>query len=197
MIVAVIPLKSLATAKSRLAGVLSDDERRQLVIEMLERVVSAVRESGLVEQIALVTPERWLAERLGLVHLADRGDLNVSLQEGVQWALGVGAEQLLILPADLALINARDVIALWDTACEQADVTIARTVDGGTGALLLRPPDVLSPSFGPDSFQVHLDLSAEKGLSIWTVTREGLAVDVDEREDLVNVEKEKIACRVP
>ena len=54
----------------------------------------------------------------------------------------------------------------------------------GTNALLLTPPDVIEPSFGPDSRARHEQLAAAAGVACDVVGVETLAIDVDTAEDL-------------
>src|SRR5438270_12904144 len=65
-----VPLKRLNGAKSRLAAVLSPDERAALVRRMLEGVASAVAAAGF-ERITLVTSETIEVD--GLARFDDRG----------------------------------------------------------------------------------------------------------------------------
>lgn len=178
MISAAIPLKRLTEAKSRLAPALDDGQRQALALAMVRRVVRAVRASGAVQRVALVTPDTEVAERLGVEALPDRGDLNRSLQGAVTWAKDSAA--LLLLPADLPLVSAEDIRAL----AAAPGVVLARTQDGGTGALLLRPPNAVPPHFGPDSFAVHRRLAERRGLTVTHLTAPGLSYDLDTVADL-------------
>ena len=53
---AVIPVKSLATAKSRLAEHLTLSQRQTLVLDMLYHVLQVLRETELFERISVVSP---------------------------------------------------------------------------------------------------------------------------------------------
>ena len=65
MVFALIPVKSLATAKSRLAAALDADERRALVIAMFERVISECGACDRIDQICVVTTD---AEITAIAH---------------------------------------------------------------------------------------------------------------------------------
>ncbi|MDE3194365.1 MAG: hypothetical protein KGN00_11830, partial [Chloroflexota bacterium] len=93
-------------------------------------------------------------------------------------------ECVALLPADLAALRADDVAALLEAA-EEADVVIAPDRRArGTNALVLRPPDALEPLFGPDSFAAHREAASRAGLRVRVVERAGLALDLDEADDL-------------
>jgi 2-phospho-L-lactate guanylyltransferase len=184
MIAALIPVKDLAVAKSRLVETLSDCERRRLVLTLLRRTADALSGSGVVARIAVTTPERAVADGVGAEWIPDAGSLNASLLAGVRWAIAVGAAGLLVVPADLPLITAADIEAVVAAGADHNGVTIAPCLDGGTGALLLRPPDAISPCFGPNSHARHLKSSARAGLRSTVVCRAGLAHDLDTPADL-------------
>lgn len=181
-IAAVIPVKRLAHAKSRLAGRLSPRDRAGLVLALLERAVSALETSGVVESIAVVTPEPDVARRVGTVHIADSGSLNGSLSNAATWAISEGCGGLLVLPGDLPLVSPDDICDL--VGLQSPGVTIAPTHDGGTGALLLIPPDAISPGFGHDSFARHVGWAQERGIPVRTFNRTGFACDLDTADDL-------------
>ena len=185
MIAVVIPIKRLSDAKSRLAQRLGPDQRADLVIALAQRTISVVERSGLASRIALVTPEAGLGVRLGVSVVPDGGDLNSSLRAAAGWSLQVGANSLLILPGDLALLERNDLHALLSV--RTPGISIAETDDGGTGALFLVPPDCIEPAFGPGSYERHIERATEAGLPVRIVRRQGLAFDLDTPSDLDRV----------
>jgi 2-phospho-L-lactate guanylyltransferase len=184
MIVAAIPVKRLSQAKSRLASRLSNAERSALVLTLLQQTVAALRESGVVGRIAVATPESELGDRLGVESLPDSGSLNSTLLEAAEWAHRAGAKGLLILPGDLPLLRAADVRIMAEIDIERSGIAIAPTHDGGTGALLLFPPEVIPPSFGADSFRRHVELAQARGLSVREIAADAFTFDLDTVENL-------------
>jgi 2-phospho-L-lactate/phosphoenolpyruvate guanylyltransferase len=57
----------------------------------------------------------------------------------------------------------------------------------GTNALLLRPPDVIAPAFGPPSVVRHFAAGRAAGALARLVTRLGLSHDVDTPADLASL----------
>lgn len=181
MIAAVMPIKGLRTAKSRLAAHLPQREREALVLRLAARGVGAMRETGLIRSIAVVTPDRALANILGTEYLPDAGDLNSSLRSAIGWAQECTAGGVLILPCDLPMVTAEDVAAM---VSQGSGITIAPTHDGGTGALCLAPPQAIAPEFGPGSYARHVLSARERGVPVHEVERPGLYHDLDTAEDL-------------
>lgn len=184
MIAAAVPLKALPHAKGRLSKRLDESARTNLVVRMLHRTLRALLQSGVVDTVALVTAERHLDLPAGIQRLPDRGGLNPSLVAAAAWATERGAAKLLILPADLPQISAESVRHIIRSHNDDLGVALARTQDGGTGALLLAPPDAIPPAFGPGSFARHEDLALARGIPVCRILDRAFTFDLDTSEDL-------------
>jgi 2-phospho-L-lactate guanylyltransferase len=88
------------------------------------------------------------------------------------------------MPADLPQITIQDVWELYQLGLSGPGVVIAPSRDGGTNALLLRPPGVIEFAFGPRSFERHCLLAQAAGLPVRVLDSPTLAIDVDWPEDL-------------
>jgi 2-phospho-L-lactate/phosphoenolpyruvate guanylyltransferase len=188
---AVVPVKDLRGTKSRLAPVLDPGARAGLTLYMMGRVVAALREAG-VEDVCVVSPDRIVlteAQRRGATPLIQESrGLNPALEEGRRRALDRGASTLLVLPADLPLLDAEDVRAVLVSAGEGPSVVISPDgAHSGTNALLLKPPDVLPFAFGLDSFEVHLGAARRRDLDVHVCERTHLAFDLDTAGDLARL----------
>jgi 2-phospho-L-lactate guanylyltransferase len=84
------------------------------------------------------------------------------------------------------LISTDDLQALLDAAgAAPRAVVVGSSHDGqGTNALLLRPPDVITPAFGPPSVGRHVQLGLAAGAHTVVRAGLGLALDVDTPDDL-------------
>jgi 2-phospho-L-lactate/phosphoenolpyruvate guanylyltransferase len=185
MIVAVIPVKRLSEAKSRLSSRLNSEERATLVMTLVRRTVGVLKEVDAIGRIGVATEERELVESLGAVDwLPDLGGLNASLVHAASWATGVDARSMLVVPCDLPLLEPSDIRALLDSSPTEPGLAIAPTQDGGTGALLLSPPQVLPPVFGLDSFKRHQYEAHARNIPVYTVFRPGFSHEIDTLEDL-------------
>jgi 2-phospho-L-lactate guanylyltransferase len=179
-------------AKSRLAGVLDTAQRGQLALAMLGDVVAACRESrSLLDGVVAVVDEpaaRWVAHGAGAVVVDDPtpADMNVAAARGILKALQFGAQTVIVLPGDVPLISKHDLSALIDAAGnERRTVIIGASRDGlGTNALLLRPPHVIHPAFGPPSVERHVRAARVAGAVTRVESKLGLSLDVDTPADL-------------
>ena len=190
---AVVPVKDLQGTKSRLAPVLDPWARAGLTLYMMGRVVGAIREAG-IGDVCVVSPDRLVleeAERRGATPLIQESrGLNPALEEGRRRALELGASALLVLPADLPLLEAVDVRAILKEAGEGTSAVVSP--DGarsGTNALLIQPPDALPFAFGTNSFEAHLGAASGRSLEVRICERPHLAFDLDTAGDLAHLRK--------
>lgn len=189
---AVIPVKRLDQAKSRLAGRLSPAERSLLVVQLLDRVLEAVFASALVGDCLVVSPDPLVrahaeaAGALGVDEVPPGGGQNPSLE----WGRAVAQSRwhpsaLLVLSGDLPLITPTDLDAIAQLGAKDGTVVLApdrRRV--GTNALYLRPPDLLPFRFGPDSRREHTTEAESRGLRVEIYQGVGTTFDLDLPEDL-------------
>lgn len=187
-VLAVVPVKDLRGTKSRLAPVLNPAARAGLTLYMMGRVVSRLLEAG-VGEVCVVSPDPVVLEEArgrGAVPLPQKSrGLNPALEEGRLRATQDGAPALLVLPADLPLIEAGDVREVLAAAKEAPSaVVVPDGAHSGTNALLLKPPDALPFLFGPESFEAHLQAARDRGLDAAVCENDHLAFDLDTAGDL-------------
>ena len=178
-----IPLKRLDDAKSRLANVLTAEERSALMLELLEGVLAAADEADL-GPITIVSSEPALPD--GVAHFDDQGlawndALAAAMREVVTEPIAA------VVSADLPRVTAEDFQALV-AATPDRGLAIARAHDGGTNAVSMRPPGAVPTHFGePSSAAVHAQTTATAGLAARLVDVPGLAFDVDTPADLAEL----------
>jgi 2-phospho-L-lactate guanylyltransferase len=199
-VVAVVPIRSLCDGKQRLRPALADDRRRSMIVDMLERVLAAATGSGVLDAVAVVSPDPdalVLARTLGADAIAqpdDRPGLDAAIDLGRDWAVARRATALLALFGDLPLITADDVRNL---VRRDAPVVIAPDRhDQGTNALLLR----LGPAgrefrfqYGAGSKRRHVDEAHRLHLEVATAVAMGTAFDLDTPDDLANLTSATLA----
>jgi 2-phospho-L-lactate/phosphoenolpyruvate guanylyltransferase len=177
-------------AKSRLGQVLDPAQRQALARAMLADVLAVCTSVDALDGVLAVldTPEaRTLACSLGVRAIHDPGgDMNAAAGAGLAAAQACGAQTAIVLPGDIPLLTVSDLEALVAAAADAPyTVVIGASRDGlGTNALLLRPPDVIRPSFGPPSVERHVRLGDQAHAATHVLPHLGLAHDVDTPRDL-------------
>ncbi len=188
---AVMAVKHIDRAKSRLASELSIEQRAQLVLAMFTDTVVAATAVPELLSLTVVTPDPLVAARareLG-AHVIDEpplGDdpLNTALAAGARDARERhGPAHLLALQADLPALRTAELADVLAVAVGARSVVIDHT-GTGTAALLVRDTVApLSPRFGADSARAHRAAGAVPLSGHWP----GLRCDVDTPEDLDTV----------
>jgi 2-phospho-L-lactate/phosphoenolpyruvate guanylyltransferase len=190
---AILPIKHFAQAKLRLAEELTASTRRALVEAMFSDVLLALRRSPAVDEILVITADRnaqRIAGGRGARVLDDheRGH-NAAALIGIRAAVGDGIERALLVPGDCPMLEPAELDALVARPGPARSALIVPDRHGtGTNALLLTPPDVLQPSFGPGSAERHLTEARAKGIEAEIVEVPSLALDIDTPEDLAALE---------
>lgn len=182
-----------AGAKTRLSGILDPDARSRLAAAMLEDVLAACADAPFVRRVVVTESEavREMARRSAYEVLdAPLASTNTAASAALDHAAAAGAARALVLASDLPLLGAADLAALV-AAADAAEVVIAPDRHRrGTNALLLTPPAVIAPAFGPGSFQLHLARARQAGVRPRTVSARGIATDIDDSADLRHVLRE-------
>jgi 2-phospho-L-lactate guanylyltransferase len=190
---AILPIKTLDEAKTRLAAELDPRPRRALVEAMFSDVLVALRRAKLVDQVLVVSRDhnaQRIAGGYGAM-VADDEDSghNDAAGRGISRALELGAERVLLVPGDTPLLDPVELDGLLSRKLEPPTVLVVPDRHGtGTNALLLQPPDAMKPSFGPGSHDRHHRHAATAGITAITVEIPSLALDLDTPEDLQAVE---------
>jgi len=186
----IVPVKALDESKSRLRGVLTPDQRVELSREMLLHTLQVLLEIPEVERTLVVSADPKvlaLAREHGAEALEERGspELNKALSQATALAQDSNVKAVLVLPADLPLIQATDVRALIELTQDPPVVIISpdRT-HSGTNALLVAPLGKLEYAFGPDSYNHHVRRAEAAGARIEIIELPALGLDLDAPEDL-------------
>ena len=96
----------------------------------------------------------------------------------------MAVEELLILHADLPLVTAEALRDLIAQAPEAPSATLVRPGDGGTNAMLLRPPGRFPLAYGRGSGDLHESAAREAGLAVRRADAPALALDLDTPSDV-------------
>jgi 2-phospho-L-lactate guanylyltransferase len=181
----IMPVKSLASAKSRLADHLGPTDRRALVDALFEDALELCRGADFLDWYVVTADEdvSAAASAAGLIPVADPGfGLNPALTAAVRLVLGRGASSATIVVSDLPRARPIDIADILDTG-STSDVVAVPAADGGTSALYLRPPDVMPVAFGPRSLAAHVEAADRAGLRCSLLPLATMELDLDTIED--------------
>jgi 2-phospho-L-lactate guanylyltransferase len=190
---AILPIKTLDDAKTRLAEELDPRPRRALVEAMFSDVLVALRRATLVDEVLVVSRDhnaQRIAGGYGAM-VSDDEDTghNDAAGRGIDRAVALGADRVLLVPGDTPLLDPAEIDGLLGRPLQPPCVLIVPDRHGtGTNALLLAPPNAMKPSFGPGSHDRHHLHATAAGITAETVEVPSLALDLDTPEDLRAVE---------
>lgn len=188
--IAILPVKSFDAAKQRLADMLGGGARKALAQAMFSDVLATLRRVPELDEIAVVTADRAAesaaaGKRVTVLRDSTQAGQSAAALIGIRHALARGYERVLLVPGDTPLVQPRDLAAL--VAGTPGVVIVADRHGTGTNALVLSPPDVIEPAFGPGSFARHV-AAAEAAQAQYSVEEiQGLALDVDTPSDLAEL----------
>ena len=195
---AIVPVKPLRRGKSRLAGILTEDERADLNRSLLQHTLQILSELREVDEVLVVSRDPQvltIARNHGARTVREDGqpELNTALKRATVIAQVYATRGVLVLPADLPLISREDALALVERATDPPVVVIAPDRHGkGTNALLISPAGLIEYNFGEDSFRRHCELVKKAGARLEVVNLHSLGLDLDSPEDyeiIKNLEK--------
>jgi 2-phospho-L-lactate guanylyltransferase len=187
--VILVPVKNLSAAKQRLAAVLDQPARTELAQTMLHDVVATLAAWPCRPACALVTSDPFAVE------LARRYDFEVipdpanpgetgAIEMATRICVERGLDSTLVIPADIPLIQSSELDEILKQAPDEGSV-LAPAADGrGTNAAFRCPANLFPLRFGNDSFKPHLAAAQATGKPCIVLHLPGIAVDVDNPEDL-------------
>jgi 2-phospho-L-lactate guanylyltransferase len=190
---AIVPVKPLRHGKSRLAGVLTPDERTDLNRRLLDHTLATLSAIPEIEHVLVVSRDQSalaLARSHGARTVLEDGapKLNVALARATIVARTYATRGVLIIPADLPLVAPEDVRAMLELGQDPPVVVVAPDRRRqGTNALLVCPAGLIEYDFGPGSFQRHCERARQAQARLEILELPSLALDMDLPEDLDQV----------
>ena len=198
-VLAIIPVKSLSSTKSRLRTVLNLQERQVFTLNILSRTIQTLKSLDKDQRILVLTPDDRvlsLVKGLGAIGLKDGGKgLNLALEQGTRWAIDQGFEAILILPCDIPFLDSKDIKTILGMGAEGERVVVIAPNKGknGTNALFVKPPGILKYSFGVNSFERHRQQAIAQNVKFEVYSSASAAFDLDTSEEYrLLLEKEHV-----
>ena len=161
--VAVVPVKTLATAKSRLAP-WSEERRRALAMAFAVDTVTALRAVPDIRTVVVVTSDTEVASGVAagvdpnVEVLAEpaEGGLDTAITAGVDWSRSRHSDAgVVVVAADLPALRPDDIAAVLRAASAHPRTVVADREGTGTTMLTGLPGSPPRPQFGADSLSRH------------------------------------------
>jgi len=172
---ALIPYKPV-NPKTRLAPVMTQEEREEFAEVMLGDVISAVRKTGCTATL-LCTSKYTCSEAQVVIR-------KEGLNEAINWALLQFRCPALIIMSDLPMTTSGSLQRVLST---KADMAIVPGLGGGTNVIFVKHPEIFHVEYYNFSYCRHLQIAEELGLTVEIIDSMRLSIDVDEPSDLVEL----------
>jgi 2-phospho-L-lactate guanylyltransferase len=198
---AIVPVKPFRDSKSRLAHILTADQRSELTGAMLHHTLAVLASVPAIQRTLVVSRDPGVL-KLARQHSAmtyeeaEKQDLNKALMRAAHITAAQKADCAIILPADLPFLTAKDVTQVLQAAspelCKGGNGYLSRRrgiaicsdrQDNGTNALLICPPTGFNFHYGQGSFQRHLAEAEQLGMAQCIVDSSGIRFDLDTEDD--------------
>ena len=196
---AIVPVKRFDQAKSRLATVLSTQERIDLCLAMTEDVVDCLTKVSSIQGIAIISSEPLLKDLLikyACIRLEDQegAGFSANMDHAANWLEARGHTEMIYVPADVPAITPDEIETLIRNHNNGVTIVPAKA-ESGTNLLVCTPPSAIPFQFGPNSCDHHHQVAQSRGLPVQILQSPGLANDIDEPDDLYWLMKSGIHCR--
>src|SRR5215472_17399766 len=189
---AVVPVKERVSAKERLAPMLRPETRQALALAMLQDVLAAVAATPGIAGLVVLTVDAEagrLAASYGgrVIEAGARGSHTGAVTTAARLLAAEGCTGMLTLPGDIPLVTSREIASLLAAHLPAPSFTIVPSHDErGSNAIACSPPDAVPLRFGENSFYPHLQAAEVRGIRPNVVRLTGIALDIDNPEDVVS-----------
>jgi 2-phospho-L-lactate guanylyltransferase len=184
-----VPVKSLANAKQRLASVLDQPTRTKLAQAMLLDVLEALGTWTNRPDVGIVTSDPFaqeLARRFDFQIIPDnanRGETD-AIEMATRVCEAQGVDSTLVIPGDIPLVTASELEQILRAAPAEGSVLVPAADGRGTNAAWRRPAGLFPLRFGNDSFKPHLTAARATEKPCVVLSLPGIALDIDNPSEL-------------
>jgi 2-phospho-L-lactate guanylyltransferase len=187
--VILVPVKNLSSAKKRLAGVLDQPSRTALAQAMLHDVLTTLHNWNVRPAVTVVTSDPYAVKlateyEFEVIPDPDNPGETGAIEMATRICVERGADSTLVIPADIPLIQSWELEEILKHAAAEGSVLVPAADGRGTNAAFRRPANLFPLRFGNDSFKPHHTAAQATGKPCVVLKLPGIAVDVDNPEDL-------------
>jgi len=195
---ALVPIKEPARGKSRLASLLSQEQRGALNTLLARRALEACTRLFGVERTLVVTGSTaaaGIAREFGVRVVPEersQRDVNAAIAAGAECARLAGAGGIIVVPTDLPLLAGSSLQAAIAAIPEAPGCVLVPDRRGtGTNVMGLAPVRSDLFSFGEPSLERHASHARRLGYEVRIHHCEALALDLDRPEDYNQLRRTK------
>jgi 2-phospho-L-lactate guanylyltransferase len=192
-IAAIIPMKNLHFAKSRLSTILTLQQRKSLAFFLLNTTIKTLKESRLITEIIVVSSDKTI-EKLSfensLKFIKDSDDgINNAVILADRYCINNDIDANIVIPHDLPFISANEIDQICNISEKYPKCIIicpSKRLDG-TNILFRKPANVIRTFYDDNSYINHLKEAQKLHIPIESLDLDNLMFDIDTKEDLIEL----------
>src|SRR5688572_24730669 len=192
-IAAVIPMKSLHSAKSRLSNILTAQQRKNLAMYLLDATIKELKKSNFISEIIIVSNDKALKQYSCINNLKFIKDSDEGVNQAViladKYCIDNGINATIVIPQDLPFISAKEIdeICTISNKYHKCIIICPSKRFDGTNVLFRKPPDVIKTFYDDNSYINHLKEARKFNIPIESLDLDKLKLDIDTKEDLIEL----------
>lgn len=197
-IAAVIPMKNLHYAKSRLSNILTLQQRKELVLFLFNITIKTLKKSKFISEIIVVSSDKTIEKisfKNGLIFIKDSDNgVNNAIILADRYCVQNNIDASIVIPHDLPFISVKEI----DYTCNISEkypkcviICPSKRFDG-TNILFRKPPSVIATFYDNNSYLNHLKEAEKFNIPLESINLDNLMFDIDTREDLLDF----LSCKI-
>ena len=192
-IAAVIPMKSLHSAKSRLSNILTAQQRKNLAMYLLDATIKELKKSNFISEIIIVSNDKALKQYSCINNLKFIKDSDEGVNQAViladKYCIDNGINANIVIPQDLPFISAKEIdeICTISNKYHKCIIICPSKRFDGTNILFRKPPDVIKTHYDNNSYMNHLKEAYKFKIPFESLDIVKLRFDLDTKEDLLEL----------
>ena len=197
-IAAVIPMKNLHYAKSRLSNILTLQQRKELVLFLFNITIKTLKKSKFISEIIVVSSDKTIEKfsfKNGLIFIKDLDNgVNNAIIFADRYCVQNNIDANIVIPHDLPFISVKEIDYICNISEKYPKCVIicpSKRFDG-TNILFRKPPSVIATFYDNNSYLNHLKEAEKFNIPLESINLDNLMFDIDTREDLLDF----LSCKI-
>lgn len=197
-IAAVIPMKNLHYAKSRLSNILTLQQRKELVLFLFNITIKTLKKSKFISEIIVVSSDKTIEKfsfKNGLIFIKDLDNgVNNAIIFADRYCVQNNIDANIVIPHDLPFISVKEIDYICNLSEKYPKCVIicpSKRFDG-TNILFRKPPSVIATFYDNNSYLNHLKEAEKFNIPLESINLDNLMFDIDTREDLLDF----LSCKI-
>ena len=192
-IAAVIPMKCLHSAKSRLSNILTAKQRKNLAMYLLDATIKELRNCDFISEIVIVSSDEAVKHYSGLNNLKFIKDWDEGVNKAVmladKYCIDNGINANIVIPPDLPFVSAKEIdkICIISNKYHKCIIICPSKRFDGTNILFRKPPGVIKTHYDNNSYMNHLKEASKIKIPIESLDIVKLMFDLDTEDDLLEL----------